>query len=66
MRVRAEQEFDLEMVRGSARLQREIGYNPTRFIQMVSDHGGVGGGPTTSRRKRRIRRIHDTLGEGAT
>lgn len=30
------------MIAGSDRLQREINYNPTRFRQMVADHGGVG------------------------
>jgi hypothetical protein len=42
------------MVAGAARLKREIGYNPTRFIQMVGDVGGVEaarrllGGPAAS------------------
>jgi hypothetical protein len=42
------------MLDGCSRLQREIGYNPTRFRQMVADHGGVEAakrllqGPTTS------------------
>jgi hypothetical protein len=39
---RAEQEFHREMVVGAQRLQREIGYNPTRFRQMVDEHRGVG------------------------
>lgn len=30
------------MILGADRLKREIGYNPTRFMQMVSEHGGVG------------------------
>jgi len=30
------------MVLGSSRLKKEIGYNPTRFNQMVAEHGGVG------------------------
>lgn len=30
------------MIDGSDRLQREIGYNPTRFRQMVAEHGGLG------------------------
>lgn len=37
-----EQEFHREMILGSRRLQREIGYSPTRFRQMVDKHGGVG------------------------
>lgn len=28
------------MLKGSDRLKREIGYNPTRFNEMVADHGG--------------------------
>jgi len=28
------------MVEGADRLKREIGYNPTRFNQMVGEHGG--------------------------
>jgi hypothetical protein len=35
-------EFTGLMIAGSDRLQREINYNPTRFRQMVADHGGVG------------------------
>jgi hypothetical protein len=38
--TRAEAEFHREMVDGSERLKREIGYNPTRFLQMVTEHGG--------------------------
>ena len=41
MRSRAEQEFHREMVAGSERLKKEIGYNPTRFLQMVGEYGGV-------------------------
>lgn len=37
---RAEVEFHRECIQGSDRLKREIGYNPTRFNQMVSEHGG--------------------------
>jgi hypothetical protein len=40
--TKAEQEFHRELVRGSSRLKREISYNPTRFLQMVDDYGGVG------------------------
>lgn len=40
MRSRAEAEFHREMVDGADRLKREIGYNPTRFLQMVAEHGG--------------------------
>lgn len=42
------------MVLGASRLQREIGYNPTRFRQMLGEMGGVDaahrllGGPATS------------------
>jgi hypothetical protein len=28
------------MVTGSARLKKEVGYNPTRFNHMVAEHGG--------------------------
>ena len=28
-------------MRGADRLRREIAYNPTRFNQMVAEHGGV-------------------------
>jgi hypothetical protein len=38
--TRAEAEFHRETVDGSQRLKKEIGYNPTRFLQMVADHGG--------------------------
>jgi hypothetical protein len=37
----AERRFHTDMVSGAARLKREIGYNPTRFIQMVSEMGGA-------------------------
>jgi len=37
----AERHFHADMVAGAARLKREIGYNPTRFTQMVGDIGGV-------------------------
>jgi hypothetical protein len=37
---RAEREFHREAVDGADRLKREIGYNPTRFNQMVSELGG--------------------------
>ena len=40
MTSRAEREFHREMVAGAATLKREIGYNPTRFNQMVAQHGG--------------------------
>ncbi|HEY0165967.1 MAG TPA: hypothetical protein VGB75_02900 [Jatrophihabitans sp.] len=35
-----EQRFHRDTVTGAERLKREIGYNPTRFMQMVSEHGG--------------------------
>jgi len=37
---RAEQAFHSEMLAGADRLKKEIGYNPTRFNQMVAEHGG--------------------------
>lgn len=40
MTTRAEREFHREMIDGAERLKREIGYNPTRFNQMVAEHGG--------------------------
>ena len=42
MATRAEREFHQEMVDGANRLKREIGYNPTRFNQMVAEYGGPG------------------------
>lgn len=42
MTSRAEREFHREMVEGAARLKHEIGYNPTRFNQMVAEYGGAG------------------------
>jgi hypothetical protein len=30
------------MMAGAIRLKKEIGYNPTRFNQMVAEHGGPG------------------------
>jgi len=41
MATEAEREFHREMVTGADRLKREIGYNPTRFNQMVAEHGGA-------------------------
>jgi hypothetical protein len=38
----AEHKFHEAMVAGSDRLKREIGYNPTRFMQMVGEYGGRG------------------------
>ena len=38
--TRAESEFHRECVAGSERLKREISYTPTRFNQMVAEHGG--------------------------
>jgi len=40
MATQQEQEFHLEMIAGAETLKREIGYNPTRFNQMVGEHGG--------------------------
>ncbi|MCC7078892.1 MAG: hypothetical protein IT198_17385 [Acidimicrobiia bacterium] len=40
MTTRAEREFHADMVNGADRLKREIGYNPTRFNQMVGELGG--------------------------
>ncbi len=38
---RPDVEFTRLLLAGCDRLQREIGYNPTRFRQMVGDVGGV-------------------------
>ncbi len=38
----AERHFHADMVAGVERLKREIGYNATRFVQMVGEHGGAG------------------------
>ena len=40
MPSRAEQGFHSDMLAGVQRLKKEIGYNPTRFNQMVAEHGG--------------------------
>jgi hypothetical protein len=40
MTTRAEREFHREMHVGAETLKREIGYNPTRFNQMVAELGG--------------------------
>lgn len=40
MTTRADTAFHREMVQGAETLKREIGYNPTRFNQMVGDLGG--------------------------
>lgn len=42
MATKAEAEFNRELITGSDRLKREIGYNPTRFLQMVDNYGGPG------------------------
>lgn len=42
MPSRAEQAFHSDMLAGSERLKKETGYNPTRFNQMVAEHGGPG------------------------
>ena len=38
---RAEAEFHTEVLAGVRRLQKEIGYNPTRFRQMVGEIGAL-------------------------
>ena len=38
MRTKAEVEFNREMLAGTDRLKREIGYNPTRFLQQRKSH----------------------------
>ena len=40
MITRAELQFHREMLVGTDRLKREIGYRPIRFHQMVDEHGG--------------------------
>jgi hypothetical protein len=52
MTSEAERRFHADMVSGAARLKREINYNPTRFMQMVGEHGGV----AEARRRESIRR----------
>jgi hypothetical protein len=37
----SERQFHRDMLAGAERLKREIGYNPTRFIKMVAEGGGV-------------------------
>jgi hypothetical protein len=41
MSAEAERHFHADMVAGAERLKREISYNPTRFLQMVGEYGGV-------------------------
>jgi|GEM_PF-1442982 len=41
-----ERHFHADMVLGAARLNREIGYNPTRFTRMLAEFGGA----TTARK----------------
>jgi hypothetical protein len=41
MPTTAEIEFHKDMIRTADRMTREIHYNPTRFRQMINDHGGV-------------------------
>jgi hypothetical protein len=41
MSSQAERQFHADMVAGAERLKLEIGYNPTRFMQMVGELGGV-------------------------
>lgn len=40
MSTEAERAFHSEMVTGADRLKKEIGYNPTRFLNMVANVGG--------------------------
>ncbi|NDL57012.1 hypothetical protein [Phytoactinopolyspora mesophila] len=37
----AERHFHAAIVNGAERLKHEIGYNPTRFTQMIGDHGAI-------------------------
>jgi len=37
----AERRFHADMVAGAEQLKREIGYNPTRFMQMVGELGSI-------------------------
>lgn len=39
--MRAPDAFHADMLCGADTLKREIGYNPTRFLQMIADHGAV-------------------------
>ncbi len=41
MSGQVERRFHADMVAGAERLKLEIGYNPTRFMQMVGELGGV-------------------------
>lgn len=38
-----EQQFHQEMLDGCETLKKEYKYNPTYFLNMVREHGGVGG-----------------------
>ena len=37
-----ERQFHQDMLDGSVELRTKHGYNPTYFLQMVAEHGGVG------------------------
>ncbi len=37
-----ELQFHQDMLTGSVELRTQHGYNPTYFLQMVAEHGGVG------------------------
>jgi hypothetical protein len=34
-------QFHLDLIRAADRLKKEVGYNPTRFLQMVGEYGAV-------------------------
>lgn len=40
-RTGRERAFSRDMERGAVTLKRELGYNPTRWMQMVHEHGAV-------------------------
>ncbi len=41
-RTPLEKQFHQDMLDGSVELRTKHGYNPTYFLQMVHEHGGVG------------------------
>ncbi len=56
-----ERRFHREMVQIYERAKRETGYNATRFLQMVSNQGGLATACPPAR-ARRERRLHGACG----
>ena len=48
------------------RAKSEAGYNATRFLTMVNEHGGLETARHIAAFPRRVRGLHRALGEGAS